>query len=89
MSELKFTPGPWVAIHTPNGFVINPSTGGDSICRLSTLRMERNHEDNAKLIAAAPELLAALVELEAGSGTSPGANKKYAKARTAILKATA
>jgi GTP cyclohydrolase III len=44
-------------------------------------------EDNEHLLRTAPELLAALEELLVGVGSSPAANRKYAKARAAIAKA--
>jgi len=53
---------------------------------------EANHEANARLIAAAPDLLDALAKLVEFSGMlaeSPEGSKAIDSARTAIAKATA
>ncbi len=98
MSKNKFTSGPW---WSPDGKTIKqdyrPLTeaGGCIIAGVmggSTsgpyfIEIDEEVSANTRLIVAAPELLEALVELESGSGSSPGANKKFAKARAAIAKA--
>lgn len=63
MSEMKHTPGPW-GIESGYGFVI--TSDGSSIAAVfpETLRPGKNHlpaEANARLFAAAPELLGELV----------------------------
>lgn len=63
MSEVKFTPGPWLAQPPEGGRwypwdVVAECEIGGFICQTSG-----NCEANARLIAAAPELLAALKNL--------------------------
>lgn len=61
---VKHTPGPWELWHTD--LVIEPLTG-DSICQtyggMDGKTMYKDYEANAKLIAASPELLEALIEM--------------------------
>lgn len=68
MSESKYTPGPW-AVH-PDDARVDAFVGGNPypICLLlwpSDMRSEAETYANARLIAAAPTMLAAL---EAASG---------------------
>jgi hypothetical protein len=63
MSAAKFTPGPWTYQNTPTPwFHIN--AGGLPVCSIHTStgfgRTVAEHFCNARLIAAAPELLHAL-----------------------------
>ncbi len=86
----KHTPGPWKWGVDFNG-LCGPEKGME-VLRFQMyegmwLEYGESQEANARLIAAAPDLLEALVELEAGSGSSPGANKRFSKARAAIAKA--
>lgn len=60
MTNAQHTPGPWV-YHAKTS-TVQPYPGSGTICALS-LRGER--EANARLIAAAPELLAALEKVDA------------------------
>lgn len=74
MSEAKHTPGPWV---------VYPETDGSEICavdyveklpirqRISTVTHGNNWIFNARLIAAAPEMLATLRKLEYWLDTDP------------------
>lgn len=88
----KHTPGPWDYGWEiqPNGC---PTVGhkGLMICMVAHSAKEPHQKEtalaNADLISAAPDLLAALVELVQGSRSSPGANKRYVEARAAIKKA--
>ena len=61
----KHTPGPWVAIARTNAYISieAPEQPGYVAKAVATVSMN-NHEDNARLIAAAPDLLAVLQELE-------------------------
>lgn len=67
--ETKHTKGEWeVSTQGKNGIFIlakNPTDmGKDAVCRIYTENSHKHSsEANAKLIAAAPELLEALVEL--------------------------
>jgi hypothetical protein len=93
MSDPKRTPGPWLfrgkssTVHA----VSETHPFGEQIFGFHDQELDDRTPSDADLalILAAPDLLAALIELEAGSGASPGANKKFAKARAAISKATA
>lgn len=96
MSEVKHTPGPWT-INTAGSakagqsfkiteiYVYAPNTQDDTaICAeiINPVTQEPS-EANARLIAAAPELLEALIDLVDGYSMG-GANR----ARAAIAKAT-
>ncbi len=96
MSKAKHTPGPWdIAGYNDNGGypepVISANINGISCYVAACIPFGQGRSEmldsNARLISAAPELFEALVELESGSGSSPGANKRFAKARAAIAKA--
>ena len=98
----KHTPGPWAYHNTPTPFIY-VNAGGLQICQIytSTAHGQSMGEQfaNARLIAAAPELLDALVALlgvapskAPGAGLIVGAEEKHANAlqaaRAAIKKAT-
>ena len=63
----KHTPGPWVVTSVDGWDGVKPESGGSAICKL----VENNFK-NARLIAAAPDMLAMLErtrdELEASGG---------------------
>jgi len=65
--KAKFTPGPWNAMNTLNGFWIQgPSTDVTevrSIATLATWDTIERQEANCRLLAAAPELLQTLEDL--------------------------
>ena len=65
--ETKHTPGPWAYHNTPTPF-IHVAAGGLPICQIytSTAHGQSMGEQfaNARLIAAAPELLEAAIELK-------------------------
>lgn len=77
MSELKHTPGPWVVSYftcddpsqmPEQALAISPSAGfpghGDAIAVVSPVSLVNERDEaNARLIAAAPDLLSALQEL--------------------------
>ena len=104
MNEAGYTPGPW----THEGrFVVAYGENGANICAISEPRasstvgyteLTRNSKDgqeayaNARLIAAAPDLLAAardaIVALEDGEGLGfQGGDEAYAALKQAIAKA--
>jgi hypothetical protein len=73
MSESKHTPGPWFVfgnghcVGGPTGMMDadpNQKTAGIAMCAMR-LRTDDENEANARLIASAPELLAACEELVA------------------------
>jgi hypothetical protein len=88
MNELKHTPGPWVTDDKQSGDVfryVMPEDGSVlPICRLDVDRFET--EANARLIAAAPELLEALKEIVRNDPW--GSSSAGMIARAAITKAT-
>lgn len=55
MSETQFTPGPWVLEPTPSGLAVEVFSGDEYICRTRV--------KYGALIAAAPDLYAALVKV--------------------------
>ena len=93
----KHTPGPWKVKHseTKDSFNVIGTIPGRlyKVCRCPYLRQEwdkKEAEANAKLIAAAPELLEALQELvKLYPHFFPElANENIIKAKAAIQKAT-
>jgi hypothetical protein len=76
----SFTPEPWEIRSANGGRVISIKSGLVSIARISVTNIDA--EANACLIAAAPELLAALKEFLLGG--TPG---MYERATAAIAKA--
>lgn len=76
MSETKFTPGPWRVKAAAGGTAIVLATSG-------TPAIVNSHE-NARLIAAAPDLYAAL---EAVVAVADRATVEFDAARAALLKA--
>ena len=85
--ETKHTPGPWAYHNTPTPF-IHVAAGGLPICQIytSTAHGQSMGEQfaNARLIAAAPDLLEALQMLLEFPNTGPATSA----AREAITKAT-
>lgn len=102
MSELKHTTGPWEATFTDilgcsvDGYCrIRPTNremfGHHTSLEIATLHLidEVEQQANARLIAAAPDLLEALINLERVSGmASMRDDPGRVAARAAIAKAT-
>ena len=95
MSEAKHTPGPWLIADASFVYALNDSgynrfwtnvTGGDLRKGESTSKVET--EANARLIAAAPDLLDALQSIIEDIDSEFGTDCDYNKARAAIAKAT-
>ncbi|MBX3047003.1 MAG: hypothetical protein KF698_08415 [Anaerolineales bacterium] len=87
MSKPKFSPGPW-HINTASGVQIFPATGA-SVCELNILEAKEENLANAALIAAAPELYAALdalVNPEEGISVK-GVNQRFEEAKAILAKA--
>lgn len=92
MKEFKGTPGPWVNV---GGWVDSEKRHADLsgiICSISAVAArnpESINEANANLIAAAPDLLAALLSIinMDYQPTDDESDKVYLKARAAISKA--
>jgi hypothetical protein len=60
MLEVKHTPGPWEAIEHPKDWIIKQRVKTASELRFPALIARAERTANARLIAAAPDLLAAL-----------------------------
>ena len=104
MSEAKHTPGPWEfgPNHSSTGLagqlVVRPAgefPHGEWVADVGSM-YDDHREANARLIAAAPELLAALQEVTmvldrifGVEGREPDAESISGRARAAIAKATA
>lgn len=84
MSETKHTPGPW---HTAGDQGVQIRSQRDQIAKVWTMR-GNEWKANARLIAAAPELLEALQAVLANSLDSKGLADAHKQARAAIAKAT-
>jgi hypothetical protein len=100
MNELKHTPGPWVVVHEDCVYVDSPNF---LICTVQDIDQVRGSDyrwtfgevssANARLIAAAPELLEfltlALPYVEEGEDfNAPHKRSLSARIRAAITKAT-
>ena len=96
MIEMKHTPGPWhIAPRKPgNAYRITqsetPQTGALVIADLScgAHRPDAEQAANARLITAAPAMLAALKEMQARYFIKFGNDDLYDKATAAIASAT-
>lgn len=88
MSEFKHTPGPWEIVDNmrdPDGFAIYAPNEDYQLDRIGRCF----NKFNAHLIAAAPDLLEALVDLyQSIDGCCDLTPEVMAKARAAIAKAT-
>lgn len=101
MSTTKHTPGPW-RVSTANPLQVNTDKGGDSVGVAESQKYNAPNtfcdpneaEANAKLIAAAPDLLELLSEWLAKEDASTPDGYEHnetsykAKVRAAIAKAT-
>lgn len=94
--ETKHTKGEWVLDVAPTSLESTiTSTNGKRICDVKSYRdicfndpCEEERDANAKLIAAAPELLESLIELTDALKYEFGRDLTYLKAISAIKKAT-
>lgn len=89
----KFTPGPWIAEQRDTRSVVLAAKGR---CLLADCPQWSNRDDrpraaeafaNAKLFAAAPDLLEAISEIINDGGKFVMTNETHRKARAAIAKA--
>ena len=84
MSNAKHTPGPWVTTPEPNGIEWSVDAGKWGIATCAAEPGDGTTEANARLIAAAPDLLTALeriAELSYDSEATRVAREAIAKAR--------
>ena len=97
MNAPKWTPGPWQRVlpadalgRQPNDWAISDSTGEAWICEGPTWDDEFLQESlaNARLIAAAPDLYAALDEM-AALAAGPAGGVTQAQKIASLAKATA
>jgi hypothetical protein len=89
---MKHTPGPWIVVEgeDDNGnacFIVDCQDGLNFDFAIATLHGS-DDQANAKLIAAAPDLLEALADLCYCVGAAYGESHVYKEARAAIAKAT-
>jgi hypothetical protein len=86
----KHTPGPWVAVARTNAYIEieAPEQHGYSAKKVASTSLT-NHEANARLIAAAPDLLEALQAIANGTEfwDAYPPEHPYGKAKAAMLKA--
>ncbi len=85
----KHTPGPWVAVARTNAYIDieAPEQHGYSAKKVASTSFT-NHEANARLIAAAPDLLNALVMVLDDPNALDGRPRTAEVVRAAIAKAT-
>jgi hypothetical protein len=100
MSTFKHTPGPWLRIGTTVYALMHAGwkRGVEQFKNRFTVQVQRDREcseeeaeANARLIAAAPDLLEALeamYEMFNGNGITPNDDDAIISARAAIAKAT-
>jgi hypothetical protein len=90
MSEHKHTPGPWQVNHEDPTQVCDADgeVRGCSPIAHCTVGTMAERKANAKLIAAAPEMLAALLAMQAFIEGEPDAVEPFGLIRAAIAKAT-
>jgi hypothetical protein len=82
------TPGPWTAHETENHMHTLHDARGHHFCNLRNMRRDTSADD-ARLIAAAPDLLHVLQAVEGDSIAMRGFSEQFrATIRTAISKAT-
>jgi hypothetical protein len=86
----KHTPGPWVAVARTNAYIEieAPEQHGYSAKKVASTSLT-NHEANARLISAAPDLLEALQAIANGTEfwDAYPPEHPYGKAKAAMLKA--
>lgn len=87
MSAHKHTPGPWCVEGVGIRALVRAGTSGVIVAVRHRLSAQEN-EANARLIAAAPELLEALENILSNCLDSDGLSRAYENARAAIAKAT-
>jgi hypothetical protein len=95
MKEFKHTPAPWSVIDGIQGGYVMVVGGYYSVARVLKTKIDYNKlrkletvKANAKLIAAAPELLEALVEMVAFGTQQDWDHVVIEKSKSAIAKAT-
>ncbi len=86
----KFTPGPWE--HTGQGDIVGKEDNGYGlgyvdVCSVYLRTVRGRTNANARLIAAAPDLLEALSEIINDGGKFVMTHETHRKARAAIAKA--
>lgn len=91
MNETRqFTPGPWNSTRLGRFATIAAEAGGHHICSCDAAYSGARNASNARLIAAAPDLLAALesaVEAEKWNGSRSEFPAWAIRARAAIARA--
>ena len=88
----KHTPGPWFAVADKGQTIIRTSRSSAAFSPLAIVKGDKrdtlkDQEANARLIAAAPDLLEALSEIINDGGKFVMTNETHRKARAAIARA--
>jgi hypothetical protein len=88
-TEAKHTQGPWIAIKAPHGPIDIFDANDRDVVTVYGGGVPEDREANARLIAAAPDLLEVVEAFEAfyPSGINPDLDKASNKARAALVKA--
>jgi hypothetical protein len=83
----KHTPGPWRVVDSWNDYMVEGQNGEEIIWQDGPHNTPTINKANARLIAAAPDLLEALVAIVGNSSIQRVSDELHAKARAAIAKA--
>ena len=86
---MEYTKGTWYTLNPAEGMVAHEETG-NTIARCIWALNDEEYQNNCRLIAAAPELLEALKDIQAllwGAPIRPEINKAFYIAEDAIEKA--
>ena len=88
----KHTPGPWFAVADKGQTIIRTSRSSAAFSPLAIVKGDKrdtlkDQEANARLIAAAPDLIDALSEIINDGGKFVMTNETHRKARAAIARA--
>jgi hypothetical protein len=93
MKQTQHTPGPWREYNAKGSRILNNwsvcNRDGTRIANIEQMPGQSSEEEhaNARLIAAAPELLEALREMTERGGWMPS-DERFIRAKAAIAKAT-
>jgi predicted nucleotidyltransferase len=85
---MKHTPGPWQAVEYGGYFMLQTTEFYSDIDDVLDREKDKNAEHNAKLAAASPELLEALIDLLDAQSLKKPLIDSIEKAQIAIKKAT-
>lgn len=89
MTQAQHTPGPWVASPNIGYWMVGAPVSEELPAHADRHIGNIYSEDNARLIAAAPDLLAALDQVDAYLSPFDGEEDAYAEIRSVIQQAIA